>query len=102
MNVEDISSTKVERRYISGDIADIVFEHFDGSFSVVEIETDYPEPGAYQAIKYRALLCAEEKFPLDSEKVRAYLVAWFFSESLLTFCQGYEIESKVAPIHLVR
>lgn len=42
---------KIEWGFISGDTADILFDRENGKFAVVEIETDNPEPGFYQALK---------------------------------------------------
>lgn len=48
-----------EYRFESGDRADIVFDLPAKKYCLVEIETDYPTPGAHQALKYRTLKCAE-------------------------------------------
>lgn len=69
---------------------DILFELEDDDI-VVEIETIDAMPGCHQAIKYRALRCAQRGIPLSSEKVIAYLVAWDISDAVAAFCQKYGI-----------
>lgn len=92
IGLRDIVAAKVEHVFPSGDSADLVFAHVSGDYTVVEVETSMPVPGAYQAIKYRALLCAEKRFPLNTKKVRAILVAWSFEDNLRDFCRNYDIE----------
>lgn len=77
-----------------GDRPDIVFHLADGRTAVVEIETAFPWPGAYQAIKYRSLACAELGKPLDSPDVLAYLVAWDMPADVKAFCNRYGIHAK--------
>ena len=83
---------KIEYQFISGDTADILFECEDGKFVVVEIETDVPEPGFYQALKYKILKCAEAKIDLTSSDVRAILVAWAIPDSIKELCNQYNVE----------
>jgi len=75
LGLTNVQHVDIEHRFLSGDSADLVFTHND-KYTVVEVETVDPMPGAYQAIKYRALLCAEKDFALDTDKVQAVLVAW--------------------------
>jgi hypothetical protein len=91
IGLSSVKSGELEHTFISGDVVDILFEHRDGSYSVVEIETTDPLPGCYQAIKYRALQCAEMRLPLDSTKVRAVVVAHSIPSDLGKFCQSYGI-----------
>jgi hypothetical protein len=88
----DVSSVTVEHPFASGDVADLVFAHKSGIYTVVEIETTTPLPEAHQAIKYRALLCAKHGFPLDSENVRAIVVAWSIPSNVEHFCATYNID----------
>lgn len=81
----------MEYGFISGDSADLVFWHKDEGITVVEIETDNPNPGAYQLIKYRALLCAEDGLSLDSHTVHAILVAWSVPTEVREFCRKYGV-----------
>lgn len=92
LGLTDVSGHQVEYRFESGDRADLVFEHKSGIYTVIEVETTTPLPGAHQAIKYRALLCAQKGFPLDSHKVRSILVAWSIPLQVATFCTNYGIE----------
>jgi len=92
IGLTNVSGVTVERQFISGDAVDLVFEHGPGAYTVVEIETTTPLPGAHQAIKYRALLCAEKRFPLDSESVRTIVVAWSIPSHVKRFCADYRVE----------
>lgn len=83
---------KMEYRFISGDIADIVFKIADDQYAVLEIETTNPEPGAYQALKYKTLLCSENGLPIESDRVRAILVAWQVPSRVRDFCRQYGIQ----------
>jgi hypothetical protein len=92
IGLTDVSDVAVEHPFISGDAVDLVFAHKSGAYTVVEIETTTPLPGAHQAIKYRALLCAEKGLPLDSSKVRSKIVAWSIPSDVEQFCSTYGIE----------
>jgi len=92
LGLTDVVSSTVEHPFISGDAADIVFGLRSGAYAVVEIETTTPLPGAHQAIKYRALLCAEKQLPLGSSKVRSILVAWAIPPNVRRFCADYAID----------
>jgi len=83
---------QMEYPFISGDAADIVFELADDRYAVLEIETTDPEPGAYQALKYKTLLCAERGLPIESDRVQAVLVAWQVPSSVRDFCRRYGIQ----------
>lgn len=83
---------KAEYGFISGDIADVVFEMSGNRFATIEVETTNPEPGAYQALKYRTLLCAEKGMPVDSEAITALLVAWQIPQNVRKFCDKYGIK----------
>lgn len=91
LGLKDVIRLEVEYGFVSGDSADIVFWHKNGEITVVEIETDFPRPGDYQLIKYRALLCAEDGLRLDSHTVHAILVAWLIPPEVREFCRRYEI-----------
>ncbi len=81
----NVQNVEIEsHRFPSNDLPDIVFCCED-EYCAVEIETDNPLPGAYQAIKYRALLCAE--LDISPEKVSAVLVAWEIPKSVDDFCK---------------
>jgi hypothetical protein len=91
LDLGDIESRKIEYVFISGDAADVVFFHKYGGYTVVEIETTTPLPGAHQCIKYRSLLCASKGLPLDARMVHAMLVAWSIPQEVAAFCDKYGI-----------
>ena len=77
----------------SGDRPDIIF-HCEGyNYYCVEIETDNPYPGAYQAVKYKALLKAEliEK-EIKKFDVHSILVAWSIQDETRHFCDLNDIK----------
>ena len=92
IGLENVKSREIEHTFLSGDSVDILFKLFDGSDAVVEIETDNPLPGCHQAIKYRALRCAQRQIDINSKSVRAILVAWKIPEDVKIFCKRYNIE----------
>lgn len=94
IGITNVKSTTVEHTFCCGDAVDILFELEEDDDIVVEIETVDPMPGCHQAIKYRALRCAERKIPLDSKEVKAYLVAWEIPEVVTSFCERYDITCK--------
>jgi len=61
--------------------------------AVVEVETVAAGTlsGAHQALKYRTLMCAELGLPIDSPKVRGFLVAPELSVAARAFCRKYSI-----------
>jgi len=83
---------ETEYRFISGDSADIMFVRGKQLYAVVEIETNNCFPGAYQSLKYKALTCAENGFPIDSKNVLAILVAWSIPRQVRSFCDKYSIK----------
>lgn len=84
---------RVEHLFPSGDLVDILFEpKKEGKNTVVEIELDCVLPGLHQAIKYRALRCAQLNRPLDDVGVEAFVVAWSFTPFEDQFCQKYSIK----------
>ena len=91
IGITNVKKVAVEHTFCCGDTVDILFQHNDGTDTVVEIETIDPEPGCHQAIKYRALRCAERSLSLDSSKIKAYLVAWEIPKAVSLFCDNYKI-----------
>ena len=91
LGYEDVVEVTVERVFRSGDCADIVWRREDGRYVVVEVETYFPEPGAYQALKYRCLLCAEMGLDLTSPNVEAWVVAREIPEGVRALCTRYGI-----------
>ena len=91
IGIKNVKNTVIEYSFCCGDTVDILFELKDGNDIVVEVETLDQLPGCHQAIKYRALRCAERGIPLDSDKVAAYLVAWDIPDVVASFCNKYNI-----------
>jgi hypothetical protein len=96
---EDIGITdaiEVTAEYVlpSGDCADLVFQRRDGGFCVVAIETTASLAGACQAIKHRALLCAEQGLALNDPEVDAFLVAGSFPSAIEDFCRQYDVVTR--------
>ncbi|MHC1761761.1 MAG: hypothetical protein AB9917_20055 [Negativicutes bacterium] len=99
LGLSNISKKEIEQHvFPSGDLPDIVFGLNKDMFAVVEIETNYPTPGAFQAIKYKALMCAEKGLPITSNKVQAFLVAWDIPKDVKDFCDRYMIVPKAIRI----
>lgn len=92
IGLENVKSCEIEHTFLSGDAVDILFKLSDGSDAVVEIETDNSLPGCHQAIKYRALRCAQRLIDINSKSVRAILVAWEIPKDVRIFCKKYNIE----------
>lgn len=94
LGISNVTKVEVEQhRFPSGDLPDIVFTFKKDMYAVVEIETFETMPGAYQALKYKALMCAELGLPITSDKVKAFLVAWDIPEDTRKFCARYNIET---------
>ena len=79
-------------QFPSNDLPDIVFICSNHEYVIVEIETDNLFPGAYQLVKYRALLAAELDFRFNYDKIRVVLVAWSIPEPVKQFCDKNKIE----------
>lgn len=84
---------EVEHSFISGDSADIWFRIDHDRYVVVEIETDFPLPGCYQALKYRVLQCAEIGTGINSSNVQAVLVAKTLPTEVQDICSKYGIRT---------
>ncbi len=91
IGLNNVKNHELEYVFLSGDTVDIIFKLDNGFDAVVEIETTIPLPGCYQAVKYRALRCAERSISLQSEKVKAILVAWEIPQDVRAFCAQYNI-----------
>ena len=99
LGLTGVLETQVEEhRFPSNDLPDIVFKLQDG-WAAVEIETTDPLPGAFQAIKYKALLCAEQNLDIDDENVSSYLVAYDIPKHIENFCKKYKVKSYSKPIN---
>ena len=96
---EDIGitdATQATADYVlpTGDCADLLFQRRGGGLCVIAIETAAPLAGAYQVIKYRALLCAEQGLALNDPDVDAFLVAESFPDAVEGFCRQYRRDHK--------
>jgi hypothetical protein len=91
IGLTNVVGKEIEYIFASGDIVDILFERDNGKFAVVEIETAFPSPGSYQALKYKVLKCAELRSDIKSPNVEAIIVAWSFPPEVKAFCRKYGI-----------
>ena len=92
INLYNVRSYELEHPFISGDAVDILFERNDDTDVVVEVEIGDPLPGCYQAIKYRALRCAERGIELGSQNVTAVVVTpRRIPDETKAFCDWYDI-----------
>jgi hypothetical protein len=91
IGLENVKDYELEHVFLSGDVVDILFQLQNGEDAVVEIETAVPLPGCHQAIKYRALRAAERYLSLDSNEIKAVLVAWHVPQKVREFCNKYNI-----------
>jgi hypothetical protein len=93
INIFDMKKCYVEYSFCCGDTVDILFERKNGQDVTVEIETEFPDIGSHQAIKYRVLRCAERGHLIADKKVQSVLVAWKIPEDLKCFCNKYDIKT---------
>lgn len=91
LGVGRIMQAETEHTFPSGDAADILFTLPNARYVVIEVETSNPLPGAYQALKYRTLKCAECRISLASSKVTAVLVAYELGKDVMKLCSQYGI-----------
>lgn len=98
LGLADVIKTEVEEhRFPSNDLPDIVFQLKSG-WAAVEIETTNPLPGAYQAVKYRALLRVEQGLDLEDPSVTCFLVAYEIPTLVGDFCKRYKVGTKAKKI----
>jgi len=94
LGISEVIESHLEYTFPSGDTVDVLFKQKNNRYSVVEIETDTAFPaGAFQALKYKVLTCAENGYPIESDQVKAFLVAWSISESEKFWCSEYGIHT---------
>ncbi len=91
LGINGVVYAKDEYIFPSGDTVDVYFERSGNKFTVVEIETVWPEPGFYQALKYKVLKCAEARLDIKSADVDAVLVAWSIPAELRKLCRKYGV-----------
>lgn len=88
--------TKVENDnhiFPSADRPDIIFTCSDNKYFIVEIEIENCIPGAYQAIKYKSLFCAEKGLALNADNVTTMLVARKINQDVKQFCDKYGVKT---------
>ena len=76
----------------TNDLADVFFTMPGGRYAVIEVETSNALPGAYQALKYKTLLCAHLGYLVTDNRVKAKLVAWEIPDEVRDFCDQYGID----------
>jgi hypothetical protein len=94
IGLHHVMDRHMEYEFPSGDRADLVFDLAENRHAVVEIETDNLDlikAGAFQALKYKVLKCAEIGSDIKSERVQAILVAWRDPDDA-EFCRNYNIQ----------
>jgi hypothetical protein len=94
IGITDAIHATAEHAFPTGDCADLVIQRRDGGWCVVAIETSAPLAGAYQVIKQRALLCAEQGLALNDPEVDAILVADSFPGSVEELCRRYDVVTR--------
>ena len=94
IGITDAIQATAEHVFASGDCADLLFQRRDGGFCVVAIEPQASLAGAYQAIKHRALLCAEQGLALNDPEVDAFLVAESIPGPIEDFCRQYDVVTR--------
>ena len=62
IGLRGVLESHLEYEFFTGDRVDLLFDLEGDRYAVVEIETDNPLPGAFQALKYKVLKCAELGF----------------------------------------
>lgn len=77
----------------SADRPDILFTCRENKYFIVEIEIENCLPGAYQAIKYKSLFCAEIGLAINAENVMSMLVARKIDENVKQFCFKYGVKT---------
>ena len=79
LELSDRAEGVLEHPFRTGDRVDVFFRNHRPERSVVEIEVEGRDAlmvGVHQAIKYRSLAEAADRFPMHSSRVRAYVVAY--------------------------
>lgn len=86
---------EMEHEFCTGDRVDLLFENHRPVRAVVEAELGGEMNlivGVHQAIKYRSLAAAEKTYPLDSPKVKAFVVAYEpGGEEVRALARGYDV-----------
>lgn len=92
IDIRGVRKKKEEYKFFyTSDAADVHLELENGKYVVVEVETTNPLPGAFQALKYKVLKCAELGEDINPPDVEAILVAWAIPQEVKDFCHKYKI-----------
>lgn len=91
IHIDSDAQGVAEYEFPSRDAVDILFTLSNGNFVVVEVETCNAKPGAYQALKYRTLKCAECGIDLSSPMVQPVLAAYEIPEDVEQLCSRYGV-----------
>jgi hypothetical protein len=87
--------SELEHEFCTGDRVDLLLENHRPLRAVVEVELGGEQNlivGVHQAIKYRSLAAAERTMPLDTPKVRAFVVSYDpGGDSVCRLAQSYDV-----------
>lgn len=93
IGIENVVKTENDCHiFPSADRPDIIFSCTNNKYFIIEIEIENCLAGAFQAIKYKSLFCAENGLPLNSENVTSMLVARKITTDIKEFCTKYEVK----------
>jgi hypothetical protein len=76
----------------TNDRCDVCFKMQGDRYAVIEVETNNPLQGVYQALKYKTLLCAKQGYEVTDGRVEAILVAWKIPSPVRGLCVKYGIK----------
>lgn len=87
---EGLKLVDIEYTFKSNDRVDILFKDTAGTPVTVEVETDQPASGIWQAVKYKHLAAVEYRIPC--EQVRSILAAPVIPDNVKQECERLGIE----------
>ena len=87
---EGLELVDIEYTFQSNDRVDILLKDTTGTPVTVEVETDYPDSGIWQAVKYKHLAAVEYDIPC--EQVRSILAAPRIPDDVKQECERLGIE----------
>ena len=96
LDLHSSAVSELEHEFCTGDRVDLLFENHRPVRTVVEVELAGEQNlivGVHQAIKYRSLAAAERTCPLDTPKVRAFVVAYEeATQKVADLARGYAVK----------
>ena len=92
---EGLELVAIEYTFQSNDRVDILFKDTAGTPVTVEVETDWPDNGIWQAVKYKHLAAVEYGIPC--ENVRSILAAPRIPDNVKQECERLGIEPVEVP-----